>query len=606
MDRSWYARFGLVVAFVLLSIGSIWPTFEPWMGETPEFVSRFFHGRIARGLDIQGGLRLMYEVEVDQAVEDRRDLRAQQLVDRLCQRFGICTEGEPMTVEQRNQVRERVRVETAANDAFRVIFTDATDIGQLDDDMIASLGDLRERTRAADSVTLALEAQSIERLRETAVDQARNTISERIDTMGTREASVMSRDTNIVVELPGADAATFDELRAIIARTARLEFKVCDDESSFVSELSDLPAGIVKTAESVRAGANTVSSFYLTASGASARDTLQTYIRSLEEAGTIPDDHQLAVGRVDQEPEDGEEPEEVWRTYYLYRRADVTGDAIDDAAVGQDPDDQKPYVQITFNSNGASAFDRLTGANVNRRMAIVLDDRVETAPNIQQRIGGGRASITLGGFRPFNELLQEANDLVVVLRAGALPAPIRPANEQLIGPSLGEDAVRQGVTGALIGVGLVLVFMALYYQVAGLVADVMVVLNLLFLFASLAFLEATLTLPGIAGVALTVGMAVDANVLITERMREELHLGKSPRVAVERGFDKAFSSIFDSQLTTFISGVVLYQYGTGPLKGFAVTLMVGIATSLFTGVFCSKVAFDWLVRGLNVQKLRVG
>ncbi len=194
-----------------------------------------------------------------------------------------------------------------------------------------------------------------------------------------------------------------------------------------------------------------------------------------------------------------------------------------------------------------------------------------------------------------------------MLRAGALPAPIRPANEQLIGPTLGRDSVKQGAEGAVIGVTLVLAFMLMYYWwMGGLVADVMVVLNLFFLLAVLAGFEATLTLPGIAGIALTVGMAVDANVLINERIREELRLGKSPRSAVDQGYRRAFWSIFDSQLTTFIAGVVLFQYGTGPIKGFAVTLMIGIGTSLFTGVFCSKVMFDWLVRGVRVQRLKIG
>jgi preprotein translocase subunit SecD len=239
-------------------------------------------------------------------------------------------------------------------------------------------------------------------------------------------------------------------------------------------------------------------------------------------------------------------------------------------------------------------------------MAIVLDDRVETAPVIQSRIGGGRASITLGRNEAYQDMLNEASDLVVVLRAGALPAPIRPANEQLIGPSLGADAVEQGILGAAIGVLLVLLFMGAYYQVGGLIADVAVLLNLLFLVAILAAFEATLTLPGIAGIALTIGMAVDANVLINERIRDEMRLGKAPSTAVALGYDRAFTSIFDSQLTTFIAGVVLFQYGTGPIRGFAVTLMIGIVTSLFTSVFCTKVIFDWLVRGLRVRKLAVG
>jgi preprotein translocase subunit SecD len=239
-------------------------------------------------------------------------------------------------------------------------------------------------------------------------------------------------------------------------------------------------------------------------------------------------------------------------------------------------------------------------------MAIVLDDKVESAPVIQTEIGGGHARITLGGYRPYNETLNEANDLVVVLKAGALPVPIRPANEQMIGPSLGRDGVAQGIRGAFIGVALVLAFMLLYYQVGGLVSAGAVLINLLLMLAILAFFEATLTLPGVAAVALNIGMAVDANVLINERIREELRGGKSPRSAVDQGFARAFWSIFDSQITTLLAAVVLFQYGSGPIKGFAVTLIIGILTSLFAGVFCSRIAFDWLVRGLRVQRLRVG
>jgi preprotein translocase subunit SecD len=230
---------------------------------------------------------------------------------------------------------------------------------------------------------------------------------------------------------------------------------------------------------------------------------------------------------------------------------------------------------------------------------------VESAPVIQGQIGA-RGRITLGAYQDRNELLQEAKDLVVVLQAGALPAPLRPANEQLIGPTLGQDSVRKGALAALVGIILVLVFMAFYYQVAGLVADAMVLLNLQLMLGIMSGIGATLTLPGVAAIALTVGMAVDANVLITERIREELRLGKSPRSAVEQGYARAYSSVFDSQLTTAIAGIVLWQFGTGPIKGFATMLLIGIATSLFTGTFCSKVLFDWLVRGVRVQRLRVG
>lgn len=667
MDRSWYLRFAVVITAVIAAWLTIWPTLSPWVS-APDAILTTFTRRIALGLDIQGGMRLAYEVEVDEAVIDRRDLRAQQIFERLCERFEICdpdAEGGA-TEENLAETRERVRVETLRDNpqGFRLTFTDPADADQLDHDLVAGY-DLREASRVEGTVTLEIRDEAVERLRETAVEQARETIAERIDELGLREASVMVRDTNIVVELPGASDEQFDDVREIIGRTARLEFLVVDDESDYVRGLTDLPEGVERTFETVSAGEDnpSVQSYYLVASGdfvtlsdgsvlrgrvtrtesrddvvteveivvsegadegrtrilregsfsavRTARQWLEEYITSLEDAGSVPDDRQVLVGMADT----GEYSEEdaadarrtsTWRTYFVHRRTAVTGDAIDDASVAFDPQQQNPYVSLVFTSAGARDFEELTGANVRRRMAIVLDDRVETAPVIQSRIGGGRAQITLGGFRPYNEMLEEANELVVVLRAGALPAPIRPSTQQHIGPTLGADSVAQGLTGALIGVLLVLLFMGLYYEVGGVVADVMVLLNLLFLLAILAAFEGTLTLPGIAGVALTIGMAVDANVLINERIREELKLGKTPRSAVEQGFDKAFWSIFDSQLTTFIAGVVLFQYGTGPIRGFAVTLMIGIVTSLFSGVFCSKVMFDWIVRGLRVTRLRVG
>jgi preprotein translocase subunit SecD len=613
MDKGWYARFLLVVGLAVYAALVFWPSLEGFGGGSfapPAWVSETFTRRIALGLDIRGGLRLMYEVEVEQAVEDRRDLRAQQMLERLCQRFQICSEDEPATTDQIEQTRERVRVSSIAQDRFRVTFTDAADLEALDRDLVNSFADIREAGRTSDSITFEMRAEAMDRLREQAVEQARETIANRIDELGLREAGVMVRDENIVVELPGASEEQFAQIRSVISRTARLEFKIVDDEATFLRDLT-LPEGIARGQETVSAGEDnpSVQSYYLTASGADARTRLQDYITQLRQDGTIPDGRELLVGQVDlglEDLDEGETPEEIWRTYTVHARADVTGDAIDDAAVANDPRDNNPYVALTFNSAGARAFERLTGANVRRRMAIVLDDRVETAPVIQSRIGGGHAQITLGRGASYNDMLNEASELVIVLRAGALPAPIRPANEQLIGPSLGADAVEQGLVGAGVGVLLVLIFMAAYYRTGGLIADVAVLLNLLFLVAILAAFEATLTLPGIAGIALTIGMAVDANVLINERIRDEMRLGKAPSTAVSLGYDRAFTAIFDSQITTFIAGVVLFQYGTGPIRGFAVTLMIGIVTSLFTSVFCTKVIFDWLVRGLRVAKLSVG
>ena len=286
------------------------------------------------------------------------------------------------------------------------------------------------------------------------------------------------------------------------------------------------------------------------------------------------------------------------RSYVLSRKAPVTGDALVDARVEMNPQKgNRPYVAVEFDHQGAKAFGDLTTANVHRRMAIVLDDTVNSAPIINEPITGGRASIELGGLKPYNEVLKEANDLVLVLKAGALPAPVRILEERSVGASLGPDLIRSGVEALLIGAAIVLLFTAFYYKISGFLADLTLVMNVFFLLAMLAAFGATLTLPGLAGIVLTIGMAVDANVIIYERIREEIDVGKTARAAIDSGFAKAFSAILDGNLTTGIAAFVLLQYGTGPIRGFAVTLLAGIVATLFCGVFASRVFMDAVNRG---------
>ncbi len=605
MDKGWYLRISVVVLLAAGSLLVVWPSVDAWF-PAPAWVSENFTNRISPGLDIKGGLRLTYEVEVDEAIRDRRDRLAEDVLDRIGVEFGLFKADERPTREQLDEVRAKVKVETIGERQIRATFKNAGDASKLSLELIRKFGDLKEESRDGSVVMMGIRPDMVDELRDTAVGQARETIADRIDKLGVRETSVTARGTDIAIEIPGADEASFARIRDIISRTARLEFKVVDDDSDFMETLSELPEGLNRQSEVVSSGVQTPQKVvtYLFASGEGARQKLSEYVSSLR--GKLPEGRELLLGEYADFEDGPSKKGQSWRTYLVHSRADVSGEDVKEAFTAFDQDSNAPYVALNFTQKGADKFGELTGRNVKRRMAIVLDDRIESAPVIQTQIGGGRCQITLGGSRNYNETLQDAKDLVVVLRAGALPAPIRPANEQLIGPSLGQDAIAKGGMGALMGIMLVVVFMILYYQVAGIVADLSVLLNLLFLFALMALFEATLTLPGVAGIALTVGMAVDANVLINERIREELRAGKSTRAAVDQGFDRAFWSIFDGQITTFIAGVVLFQYGSGPIKGFAVTLMIGIVTSLFTGVFCSRVFFDWLVRGLRVKSLKVG
>jgi preprotein translocase subunit SecD len=456
------------------------------------------------------------------------------------------------------------------------------------------------------------------------VAQAKEIILRRVDELGLREAAVSTREEDIIVEVPGQDEAGFKEIRDIISQTARLEFKLLDDETDFFGPIrasaasTSLPDGIGFAQETASVGQDpegdikrkTVTYAYLTKrddeTSKAALDRFKAWTQTL----TPPPDREIGFELLKEtDPITQKSTESGWRTYLLKSRAEITGDMIRDAVAQPDTGTGSLggwHVAIRFTDAGGNIFERITGANIKRRFAIILDGRIESAPVIQSRIAGGNASITLGSSDPESQL-RDARTLELVLRSGALPAPITPSNEQHIGPSLGHDSIQEGVRGAFVAGILVLAFMLLYYRRAGLIANLAVTLNVLLLLAILASFGASMTLPGIAGLALTVGMSVDANVLINERIREELRGGKSPRAAVDLGYSKALSGIVDGQLTTLISAIILAQFGTGPIKGFAVTLMVGVACSIFTGVIVTRVMFDVWVRGLGrTAKLDLG
>ncbi|MCC7541235.1 MAG: protein translocase subunit SecD [Deltaproteobacteria bacterium] len=614
MDRGWYLRLALMLGVTILGALALWPSLEQWI-PCPDIIKTTFTQRLSPGLDIRGGLRLVYEVDVEEAISDRTSRTSEHVHEQIGRDLGVITDDGVPNRETLAKVNKRVRVR-ANPDTRRITmeFARASEAARVDRRFLERFDIVREiqRDEAAGRVVLELREDRLKDLRDTAVAQAVQVVSNRIDELQIRETSVDARDENIVIEIPGADESVFSRTRDLVSRTARLEFKITDDESDFIQRVAqDLPEGLTRETETGSAGASrpSVTSYYVKATGPRARQNLRRWIDSVRDQ--VPEDHQLAMGEMDEEDTEGETNRvsrrpRAWRTWYLFARSEVGGDFIQDAGVAFDPRDNSPYVSLNFNAAGADIFETLTGNNVKRRMAIVLDDIVKSAPVIQTRIPGGRCQITLGGMRDFQQIQREAQDLVVVLRAGALPAPIRPSNEQMIGPSIGADAIEQGIEAAVVGTALALLFMAIYYALGGLVADLMVLLNCFLVLAAMAALGATISLPGLAGLALTVGMSLDSNVLINERIREEQRAGKSPRAAIEAGYERAFWSVMDAQITTLIAGIVLFQYGSGPIKGFATTLMIGIVASLFTGVFCSRVVFDYLVKGLKLSRINVG
>ncbi|MBO4369311.1 MAG: protein translocase subunit SecD [Desulfovibrio sp.] len=378
--------------------------------------------------------------------------------------------------------------------------------------------------------TAHFSSQETERLENMALEQALKTIRNRIDQFGVAEPDIRKQAGNrIQIQLPGVS----DPKRAvqIIGQTAHLEFHLVRDDVE--ANRTVMPAGVVAL----------------------------PYQEKGQQEGNAP------------------------RLLAIEKDAMLTGEDVEDARPAFDQMNQA-YVALTFNSRGGRIFEKVTGENVGRRMAIVLDGKVYSAPVIRERIGGGRASIS-GSFTT-----EEAQDLAIVLRAGSLPAPVTVLEERTVGPSLGQESIDSGVIASLVGAAIVLGFMAIYYGLSGLIADAMLCFTILILLAGMGAFGATLTLPGIAGIVLTIGMSVDANVLIYERIREELRSGFSPLAAVRAGFERAAIAIIDSNLTTIITAVILYQFGTGPVRGFAVTLSLGILASMFTAIFVSRGIFE--------------
>jgi preprotein translocase subunit SecD len=390
-----------------------------------------------------------------------------------------------------------------------------------------------------------------------------------------KEPSIVLKGGNrINVQLPGIE--NIEEAVAAIGTTAVLEFMLVDEEADEIA----LDRGLLD-AETKLTPDQFADDFYLS--------------DWMARQGRIN-----AKSRVMFEYDDrGEEGQVRSRAVVVRDRIILTGDDVNDASVAMNQYNE-PYVGLEFKPRGGKLFCDITTENVGRRFAIVLDNKVRSAPVIREAICGGRASIEMG-VQDYQQGLKEASILALVLRTGALPAPVTIGDVRTVGASMGADAIAAGKLATMVGGTLVLVFMVLFYRVAGVVSCIALVANILLVMALLAAAGATLTLPGIAGIALTVGMAVDCNIIVYERIREELRLGKNSRSAVDSGFSSAMTAVLDANITTFIAGVVLYTYGTGPIKGFSVTLMIGIITTLFTGIFVSRTMMNFITRTASVR-----
>jgi preprotein translocase subunit SecD len=488
--------------------------------------------RVNLGLDLQGGMHLVLEVQADKAVENAAD-RLMEEVRRIL-------------------VKEKIGIASLAREGASGILLKVAKAEERDKAQRA-LGELVTLDKVPgatpDELRLTLQAREAKRIEELAVRQSLETIRNRVDQFGVTEPHIVPEgERRIVVQLPGIK----DPQRAInlIGKTALLELKAVDTTVNPV----DVEQG----------------------------------------KATLPPDLQLLYQR------DVDENKQVVGKHpiIVQRKAIITGASLTSAEVR--PDDQGGWlVAFTLDGEGARIFGDFTGANIGRQLAIVLDDTVYSAPVIRSKIGEGRGQIE-GSFTA-----ESARDLAIVLRAGALPAPVKIIANLTVGPSLGEDSIHKGVRAAILAGILVVLLMAVYYKVSGVIADFALLLNCIMLVGILVAIRATLTLPGIAGIALGIGMAVDSNVLILERIREEMKLGKTVRSSIDAGYDKAFVTIVDSHVTTLITAAALFLFGTGPVKGFAVTLSLGVAINLFSALVGTRVVYDWMTTRRELKHLSI-
>ncbi|WP_456370634.1 protein translocase subunit SecD [Thermodesulfatator atlanticus] len=548
MSRMLKLKIAVLFILTVLSVLFVLPSFYP---NLPSWYYKYVYPyRLKLGLDLQGGMHLVLQVDVDKAIENALNASVKDLQQVLIRK------GIRATVAESKNPKEVVLVfpnKDALARAKKII-----------SDEFSSLKILREEEGKFPRLVLTLSEKQVAFIKEHAVDQSLEIIRNRIDQFGVTEPVIVKEGENkIVVELPGVK----DPERALklIGQTAQLEFRLVDDEAMSRIDLAGL---ISKAIAEGRLKPD------------ASREEVNKVLRPY-----IPPDTEIYF-LVEKDPQTGRV---VKRPLLLKKQVLLTGDMIKDARVRIGGPYNEPYVALEFTDRGARIFERVTGENVGKRLAIVLDGVVRSAPVIREKIAGGQAQIT-GAFT-----YEEAADLAIVLRAGALPAPVKIVQNITVGPSLGHDSIKRGLISGLVGAAIVLVFMIIYYRFAGFIADLALLLNVLMLLAALSLFQATLTLPGIAGIILLVGMGVDSNVLIFERMREELMLGRSPRSAIFAGYDHAFWTIVDANVTTLITALALFLFGTGPIKGFAVTLSTGVVINLFTSIFATRTVYEFLL-----------
>lgn len=571
MKRSWWYRFTFLLIVSIISIVVIVPTVFNFHEDDNYPVK----SKINLGLDLQGGLYMILGIDFNKVYQDEIKGYARKIEYSLID-SGFSVELGSLDKSDLTDPKYSIMIKSsgaetgveAAKAKVKEYFRNV----------------LRLTDENGNKLQYGLTQHIKNNVEEQSVSKSIEVIRNRIDEFGVTEPEILSQGKDrIIVQLPGVK--DIERAKDLIGKTARLEFKLVNDAVAPATVKSWLDkaekAGIV-----FKKG-----------------NRFSNYIKKLNDflAKELPKGYELAFQKILNKVTNDLETK---IPYVVESNPRLTGDDLADASVQIDQRKQEPYVSLNFKSSGAKRFEEVTGSNIGKRLAVILDGNVYTAPNIQTRIAGGRAQITLGTGN-FNALMKQARDVALVLRAGALPVQLDFLEQRIVGPSLGHDSIEKARVAALIGCALVFAFILFYYKVSGAIAMVTLSLNILFVLAILVGLEATLTLPGIAGIALTVGMAVDANIIIYERIREEIRKGVGFYKSVEGGFAQAFWTIIDANVTTALAGFCLLNFGTGPIRGFAVTLLIGIFATVYTAYFVGKILFDFYMNKVEGQDLSI-
>lgn len=544
---------------------------DPNNPQVPWYFKLFPKKYINLGLDLRGGIYVEMQVDIPDAIKRQTDYMITQLSRNL-----------------KDKQIAAVSIDQPAGDGKIVaVFASGTDLNAVKAvvaDQFKDVLHIAEESTADGRTTLTLAFDDKYRnfLVGDMAKQARETVASRIDRYGVGEPEIRLQGADrIAIELPGLS----DPDRAInlIKQTGLLEFKMVN--------MSKTPQEVKLLVDEARKTANLPADY-------TAEVTAQL---NAALKGKIPDDSEIAFQLV-RDPITKKARDAI--PYLIFKKVEISGQSLQNAKSDIDQQRHEPLVHITFDKNGAQTFGDITKANVGKPFAILLDGYVNSAPVIREAITGGSAQITFGA-QGFEEANQEAQDLALVLREGALPVKLTEATKTVVGPTLGADSVRQGLHASLFAALIVIIFMTIYYKLSGLIANIALIMNVILILACLALFGATLTLPGIAGIVLTMGMAVDANVLINERIREEIRKGAKPPAAIGSGYGNAVRAVVDSNITTLIAGLVLYQFGTGPIRGFAVTLSIGILTTLFTAVVVTRLIYDYFLVKRKITKISI-